>query len=218
MFNQGESQATLVPTSTAARQLFAIEMTRDGRPFPLQTEFVEGVTRFFAGGENPFPYSLDQSLSFATGEGLEWHVAVTNGTLPAGVYSMTVQMRAADGDSRPILPRAPTFVFEVRRPTDEDRPEILHREADRQLRRGAYVEAKAAIAELLRIHPQSVVGQMMRQRVASAEGNRGEVIAAIKQARTLLTTGQDALLLKFRSPEQLREALQTLPALEEPAR
>jgi hypothetical protein len=176
----------------------------------------ERVTKFFSGGE--YPYSLDQVLQFERGEGLEWHIAITDGTLPAGLYAMTVQVRATDQDSRRIRPRAPTFSFEVRAPTDDDRPEILHRQADGQLRRGAYVEAKATVAELRRIHPRSVIAQILRQRIASAEGNRGEAMAAIKQARTLLTTGQDALLLKFHTPEQLRETLQRLPSIEEPAR
>jgi hypothetical protein len=216
VFNQGEVQATLVPTAIVPQQLFAIETTLDGLSFPLQLQFADRVTKFFSAGE--YLYSLEQPLQFDQGEGLEWHVTVTDGTLPAGLYAITVHVRAVDGDSRPIRPRAPTFTFEVRTPTDDDRPEMLHREADRHLRRGAYVEAKATVAELLRIHPRSVIAQMMRQRIAAAEGNRGEVTAAIKQARTLLSTGQDTLLLKFHTAEQLREALQMLPVIEEPVR
>jgi hypothetical protein len=214
VFNQGEARATLVPTATVPQQLFAIETTRDGRAFPVQLQFEDRVTRFFSGGR--YRYSLDQTLQFDGGEGLEWHVGVTDGTLPAGFYAMTVHVRATDADSRMLRPRAPTFTFEVRAPTVADRPEMLHREADRQIRRAAYDEARATVTELLRIHPQSVIAHMLRQQIAKAEGNRAEFIAAIKQARTLLTGGQDALLLKFKGPEQLRHALEALPVIEEP--
>jgi len=216
VFNQGESPVTLVPMATVPQELFVIETTRDGLPIALQLRFAEGVARFFSGGE--YPYSLDQSLRFDQSEGLEWHATLLNGSLPAGLYALTVHVRAVDQDSRPVAPNTPTFHFEVRTPTEEDRPEILVREADRHFRSGEYVEARAAVAELLRIHPRSAIAHMMRQRIASAEGNRAEVIAAIKQARTLLSTGQDELLLKFRSAESLREALQNLPIVEEPAR
>ena len=216
IFNQAETQATLVPRSTDPEQLFMIQTTLDGRPFPLQLRFVDRMSKFFSGGE--YPYSLDQSLQFDQGEGLEWHATVTNGTLPAGLYAINVQVRAADADSRPIRPRQPTLTFEVRTPTEDDRPEVLLREVDRHLRRGAYDEAKATLRELRRIHPRSVIAQMLRQQIASAEGNRGEVIAAIKEARTLLATGQDALLQKFRSPEQIRDFLERLPRLEGDAR
>jgi hypothetical protein len=216
IFNQAATQATLVPRSTDLQQLFIVQTTRDGLPVPLQLEFADRISKFFSGGV--YPYSLDQSLQFDQGEGLEWHATVTNGTLPAGLYAINVQVRAADADSRPIGPRQPTLTFEVRTPTEDDKPEILCREVDRQLRRGAYEEAKATLAELRRIHPRSVIAQILRQRIASAEGNRAEAIAAIQQARTLLTTGQDELLAKFRTPEQLRETLQNLPEIRETTR
>jgi hypothetical protein len=195
---EGGTQATLVPRSTDLEQLFMIQTTRDGLPFSLRLQFADRISKFFSGGE--YPYSLDQSLQFDQGEGLEWHATVTNGTLPPGLYAINVQVRAADADSRPIRPRAPTLTFEVRTPTDDDRPELLHRAADRQLRRGAYDDAKSTVRELLRIHPRSVVAQMLRQQIAVAEGDRAELVAAIKEARTLLATEQDALLLKFHTP------------------
>ena len=139
----------------------------------------------------------------------EWHFA-------PWVDAINVQLRAADADSRPIRPKAPTLTFEVRTPTEDDRPELLNRAADRQLRRGAYDDAKATVRELLRIHPRSVIAQMQRQQIAIAEGDRGELVAAIKEARTLLATEQDALLLKFHTPDQLREALNNLPVIREP--
>lgn len=214
IFNQSGTQATLVPRSTDLEQLFMIQTTRDGLPFPLQLQFADRISKFFSGGE--YPYSLDQSLQFDQGEGLEWHATVTNGTLPPGLYAINVQVRAADADSRPIRPRAPTLTFEVRTPTEDDRPELLNRAADRQLRRGAYDDAKATVRELLRIHPRSVIAQMQRQQIAIAEGDRGELVAAIKEARTLLATEQDALLLKFHTPDQLREVLDNLPVIREP--
>jgi hypothetical protein len=197
-----------MPSATSAQQLFAIEATRDGRSFPIRVEF-DGVSRFFSGGE--YPYSLDQSLEFEKGEGLKWHVNISDGTLPEGLYRLTVSVRASDEKSRPIAPQSPMFVFEVRTPTDDDRPEVLHRQADRQLQRGEYNEANATVAELLRIHPRSVIAQILRAKIGTARGNRGEALAAIKQARTLLTTDQDALLRKFHSPEGVREILQGLP-------
>jgi hypothetical protein len=214
IFNNGESRATLVPSSTEPQQLFAVETTRDGVPFPLTVEFADGVSRFYSQGE--YPYSLDQSLDFDWREGLVWHLTLTEGTLPPGFYTMTVRPRAADGNSRPIAPQAPTFHFEVRTPTDDDRPELLLRAADRQLVRGAYDDAKATVGELLRVHPRSVIAQILRQKIAVAKGDRGELVAAINEARTLLATGQDALLLKFRTPDQLREVFDNLPRIREP--
>ena len=209
ILNQGDARTTLMPSSTVARRLFAIEATRDGRSFPIQVEFTDGMSRVFSGGE--YLYSLDQSLEFEKGEGLKWHVNISNGALPAGLYELTFSVRGADEQSRPILPMAPMFVFEVRTPTDDDRPEVLSRQAFRQLQRREYNEANATVAELRRIHPRSVVAQMLREKIATAQGNRGEANAAIKQARTLLTTDQDELLRKFRTPEELREVLQGLP-------
>ena len=211
ILNQGDARTTLMPSTTVAPRLFAIEATRDGRSFPIQVEFADGVSRVFSGGE--YLYSLDQSLEFEKGEGLKWHVTISNGTLPAGLYELTVNVRASDEQSRPILPMAPMFVFEVRTPTDNDRPEVLARQAFRQLERHEYNEANATVAELRRIHPRSVVAHMLRAKIASAQGNRGEATAAIEQARTLLTTGQDALLGKFHTPEEIRETLQGLPRL-----
>ena len=57
---------------------------------------------------------------------------------------------------------------------------------------------------------------MLRQNIAIAKGDRGELVAAINEARTLLATEQDALLLKFRTPDQLREVLDNLPRIREP--
>jgi hypothetical protein len=216
IFNGGDVRATLVPLATEARRLFVIEITRDGVPFPVLVEFANGVSRFHSQGQ--YPYSLDQSLEFERQEGLEWHLTVTEPSLPAGFYALTVRPRATDGDSRLIRPRAPTFHFEVRTPTDEDRPELLQRTADRHLRLGAYDDARATIEELIRIHPRSVIAQMLRQQLAIAQGNRSELVAAIEQARTLLAAGQDALLLKFRTPEQLREVLLNLPVIKESGR
>ena len=209
ILNQGDARVTLMPSSTVTPRLFAIEATRDGRPFPIQVEFADGVSRVFSGGE--YLYSLDQSLAFEKGEGLKWQVNISNGTLPAGLYELRVRVRGSDEKSRPIAPQAPMFVFEVRTPTDDDRPEVLSRQAFRHLQRREYIEANATIAELRRIHPRSVVAQMLREKIASAQGNRGEANAAIKQARTLLTTDQDALLRKFHTPDELRETLQGLP-------
>ena len=60
IFNQSGKKATLITRSTDLEQLFMIQTTRDGLPFPLQLQFADRISKFFSGGE--YPYSLDQSL------------------------------------------------------------------------------------------------------------------------------------------------------------
>jgi len=209
--NDRDETEGLVPMAQVPQDLFVVEVSKEDNLIPMQIAFDEATWKVLPGSGGRLLVALDDPLELGQYESLEWKATLNSQDLSPGAYHITMRIRAADGTSRPVRNQAAPFVFEVRASTSVVMPEILRREADRQFVNQHYAAAREAVAALLLIHPNSALAHLTRSRIAQAEGFSAEWQAEITQARTLLTSGSDALFLQFASPREVQDLLASLP-------
>lgn len=179
----------------------------DEQLVPMSVELRGQPLKVWAGGR--FEVQPGAELSLEPAEELEWRVEVANVNLVPGFYRVEVRTGITDAELRPVSGPV-SFSFEWRAAADQDRPEIIRRQAYRYLRSKEYEAARQAVAELRRIHPTSYHAWMVLAEVAAAEANRADAQAHLERARELLGSGRDTLYQKFAKPYQARERFSML--------
>jgi hypothetical protein len=119
---------------------------------------------------------------------------ILEGADAPGVYEVNLEPGIADGKGRRIPGRVARFSFERRVLAGDERLELLRREAYRYWSRGQANESRAAIAQLLELHPNSIVAQNILELLAKDAGDTGAAQAAAARRQQILADGLDTKL------------------------
>jgi len=213
--NMGNTESTLVLASTDPMRFFTVEALKsppltpeklgaerpsfNGRyldevdvDVPLR---VSSPFKTWPGGTFSIP--LEREIRLDPKEGVEWQVHLPTDLEP-GLYRIVVKVHGSDRSGRPLLSFA-RFRFEVRPPTPEAQPELLRRQAARLWYKGDSIAARQAVAELLKVHPNSAEAYGILGMIADREGKSAEAATHRTRANEIIQNKRDELLLKFGS-------------------
>ena len=210
------ADAEVLLSSPDPAALFPFAATRDGASTKVEVTISDFFWRPADGRLLPVP--VEPRMRLKAGESLEWHAEVTK-RLPPGIYRLSFDVRATDGDGRPVIPYVADFEFEIRRSTADSRAEIARRAAVRHLgerTQDALAAAEDAIKSLSRENPNSVMAELLKADVELARGRRAAARAHYQAAFRRLEQGSDVMLLRFRQPralEELRQAVKRMATL-----
>ena len=213
--NMGNTESALVLGSTDPMRLFTVEALKSP---PLTPEKL-GVERPSFNGRyldevdvdvplhvsSPFKTSpggtfsiqLEREIRLDPKEGVEWEVQLPTDLEP-GLYRIVVKVDGSDRGGRPLRSFA-RFRFEVRSLAPEAQPELLRRQAARLWSKQDFIAARQAVAELLKIHPNSAEAYGILGMIADREGNSAEAATHRTRANEIIQNKRDELLLKFGS-------------------
>jgi hypothetical protein len=107
-----------------------------------------------------------------------------------------VKVNGSERGGRPLLSFA-RFRFEVRPPTPEAQPELLRRQAARLWYKEDFIAARQAVAEMLKVHPNSAEAYGILGMIADREGKSAEAATHRTRADEIIQNKRDELLLKF---------------------
>ena len=150
----------------------------------------------WAGGT--FDIQLGREAVLDPGEGIELLMTVPSSELGPGLYRFVVKVNGTDRSQRPVQSFA-NFGFELRPGGVEDEPEIRRREALRYLFKEDYPRARQAVAELLRMNPNSYDAYRALEMIAKGEGRNDEAAKHRSAADVIKNGDRDELLRKFRT-------------------
>jgi hypothetical protein len=185
--NMSPRETSLIVGSTDASQLFRVQgfvanssapesrpgdssKYLDQRGINLPIGFSLPI-QAWAGGVLDVPLARETVLE--AGESIQWLVGISSAGLDAGLYRVVIRVNGTERGGRPLQGFV-DFGFEVRARSAEAQPEILRREASRRLSRADYAGARQAVADLLRVHPNSAIAHDVLASVADAEGRKDE--------------------------------------------
>jgi hypothetical protein len=212
--NVGTTESVLVLASTNPQQLFTVEGLKappipderitikrpvsNGR-FLDEVDFdlplrVSPPVKTWPGGS--LPIALEREIRLDSKEGVEWAVDLPTDLEP-GLYRIVVKVNGSERGGRSLRSFA-RFRFEVRAPTADAQPEILRRQASRLWSKEDFIAARQAIAELLKVHPNSAEGYGILGLIADREGNSAEAAAHRTRANQITQEKLDALQVKYR--------------------
>jgi hypothetical protein len=189
--------------SPQASDFISVTATRDGTPVDLQLTFSD--VNWIGLDERAHALASPERIRLNPGEQLQWTARLTSALSP-GLYRLHFDIRANDELSRPVAPIVTNFAFDLKPSTPAYRPEILLPAAARHAFSQDSSElalAEAAVTELLRIHPTSVLAFLIRERIARARGLRDQARVETRKALDLINADQDLLLRQFKSPEEI---------------
>lgn len=211
--NMGNTESALVLVSADPTRLFSVEALKSP-PLPPEKLGLERPSfngryldesdvnvplrvsspfKTWPGGTFSIP--LEREIRLEPKEGVEWEVQLPTDLEP-GLYRIVVKVNGSDRGGRPLLSFA-RFRFEVRAATPDMQPEMLRRQAARLWSKENFVAARQAIAQLLKVHPNSAEAYGILGMIAQREGRSDE--AAIHRARAseIIQNRKDELLIKF---------------------
>jgi len=213
--NMGNTESTLVLASTDPARLFTVEALKSPPLTPeklgaerpsFKGRYLDEVDvdvplrvsapfKTWPGGSFSIP--LEREIRLDPKEGVEWEVQVPTDLEP-GLYRIVVKVNGSDRGGRSLLSFA-RFRFEVRPPTPEAQPELLRRQAARLWSKEDFIAARQAVAELLKVHPNSAEAYGILGMIAAREGNSAEAATHRTRANEIIQNKRDELLLKFGS-------------------
>jgi hypothetical protein len=209
--NHGSSQNAVMPRDGGVDRLFTVDVTCDGQAMPLEVGFINrGTVASMTGGQTS---TLIRPLAVAAGERLEWTAVIRTKLMRSGFYVVTAKTLATDEQDRPLGGLA-QFEFEYRPRTPDRLPEILRRQAYRELFTANYSGARQSAEMLLKQYPSSYAAHAILSLIAEKEGNEREASRHRARARALLVRKQDTLLLRHNSAQVVQELLTALAAKE----
>ena len=213
--NMGDTESALVLESTDPQRLFTVEALK-APPLPPEKANIERPSfrdryldevdidvklsfsspiKTWPGGE--MPISPDRETRLNPKEAVEWVVNVPT-DLDPGLYRIVVKVNGSERGGRPLRSFA-RFRFEVRALTADAQPEILRRQASRLWSKEDFIAARQAVAELLKVHPNSAEGYGILGMIADREGNRDEAAGHRAKASEIIQANRDELFLKYQS-------------------
>ena len=221
--NIGAARTSLVAGSTNSQQLFQVETffssisspeTAPGSRYKYADERAVNIPVVFsnpnkrwAGGR--FDINFERETPLDPREALEWVLSVPSNSLEPGRYRFVIRVNASDSAQR-RLDGFTSFAFEVRPTSAENQPEILVREVRRRILGNDREGARAAAADLLRVHPNSYMAYSLLTTIADNEAQRTQ---HSESAQAILRGGRDELLIKYMPKEELKQLLGPLGRL-----
>jgi hypothetical protein len=152
---------------------------------------------------------LDTETLLDPRENIEWVMNVPSNDLEPGLYRFVVSVNGRQSGGRPLQGFG-NFRFELRQRDSNDEPEILRREGLRRLFKEDYIGARQAVAELLRLHPNSYEAYETLEMIADREGKSSEAAGHRKNAEAILLGGRDELLIKYTPKEKLDQKIRSV--------
>ncbi len=211
--NMGTTESALVVASTDPLRFFTVEALKSP-PLPPEKLGLERPSfngryldeidvdvplrvsspfKTWPGGTFSIP--LEREIRLDPKEGVEWEVHLPTDLEPA-LYRIVVKVNGSNRDGRPLLSFA-RFRFEVRAATPDMQPEVLRRQAARLCSKEDFIAARQAIAELLKVHPNSAEAYGILGIIAQREGRSDEAAIHRALANEIIQNRQDQLLIKF---------------------
>ena len=211
--NMGDTESALVVESSDPQRLFTVEALKSP-PLPAGKANIERPSfkdryldevdvdvnlsfsspiKTWPGGE--MPISPERETRLNPKEAVEWVVNVPTDLEP-GLYRIVVKVNGSERGGRPLRSFA-RLRFEVRAAAPESQPELLRRQASRAWSNGNLIAARQAVAELLKVHPDSAEAYGILGMIADREGNKSEADSHRAKANEIIQGNRDQLFLKY---------------------
>ena len=214
VLNVGALESALVIDSTDAQRLFTVSGFK-APPIPPEkitlerpasndrfldevdidvTLRVSSPIKTWPGG-GASAISLDRETRLAPQEGLDWIVNLPTDFEP-GLYRVIVKLNGFERGGRSLRGFA-HFRFEVRPSTPDAQPELLRRQATRLWVKEEFGRAREAVAELLKVHPNSAEAYGILGMIADREGKGAEAVTHRTRATEIIQARRDELLIRY---------------------
>jgi hypothetical protein len=159
------------------------------------------------------PVEPRPTMAIAPGDAVRWRLMVDTAALTPGFYEALTRtaVTAVTVDGRaPVRPERAGFTLELRPRSAAVPEELLRRDAEWLTATGDPVSARAAVAALERLYPDSVVVHLIRSRIAEAEGNDRLARQELDRAAAFMRADRDRLFRRFARPGQIEDLIDSL--------
>lgn len=209
IFNRGSVDDAVLSQGTAPLSVFSTRTTRNGVATDVQARVSIDLSR--RSGAIQQAETWGRKLPLAADDALVWKAELPADLQP-GLYVVDFVANATDAESRPILPQASRFRFEVRPISEEVQPEILRRAATRQMVSGDLEGALRTSEMLLARMPNSFAAHVIRGEAATQLGNQADSVREFNAALKILIDGADTAFRRWATPARVADAREALRA------
>jgi tetratricopeptide (TPR) repeat protein len=143
---------------------------------------------------------------------LTWRIEARVAVQP-GLYELTFDVNATDGERRPSGPMNPSLHLDVRAPTSENAAERFRRLATERLSLNDFTGAFPCIERLLELNRESAEATKLLGAMALQRGEKDEAARYFSNAIAQVQNGRDQMLLRFLPPQRVAHYLRTLQEL-----